>query len=107
MIVLIPAGAGVVHCGESLGSTEDHWRKAARTSGNENARSRVRFASFHRLQNFPEPLTISCSDLLFVLNSDMVYCGVYDNSLDNDNYNVAKGFNYHQGPVGQISSASL
>lgn len=36
-----------------------------------------------------------------VLNSDMVYCGVYDNSLDNDNYNVAKGFNYHQGPVRQ------
>ncbi|XP_063282212.1 glycogen debranching enzyme [Pelobates fuscus] len=29
---------------------------------------------------------------------DMVYCGVYDNNLDNDNYNRAKGFNYHQGP---------
>ncbi|MBN3273908.1 GDE enzyme, partial [Polyodon spathula] len=29
---------------------------------------------------------------------DMVYCGVYNNDLDNDNYNVAKGFNYHQGP---------
>uniref|UniRef100_A0A0E9X5V0 Glycogen debranching enzyme C-terminal domain-containing protein n=2 Tax=Anguilla TaxID=7935 RepID=A0A0E9X5V0_ANGAN len=29
---------------------------------------------------------------------DMVYCGVYDNALDNDNYNTAKGFNYHQGP---------
>ncbi|XP_028666965.1 glycogen debranching enzyme isoform X1 [Erpetoichthys calabaricus] len=29
---------------------------------------------------------------------DMVYCGVYDNALDNDNYNVSKGFNYHQGP---------
>ncbi|XP_050816886.1 glycogen debranching enzyme isoform X2 [Gopherus flavomarginatus] len=29
---------------------------------------------------------------------DMVYCGVYDNALDSDNYNVAKGFNYHQGP---------
>uniref|UniRef100_A0A8B9S668 Glycogen debranching enzyme n=1 Tax=Apteryx owenii TaxID=8824 RepID=A0A8B9S668_APTOW len=29
---------------------------------------------------------------------DMVYCGIYDNALDNDNYNVAKGFNYHQGP---------
>ncbi|KAK2843994.1 hypothetical protein Q5P01_010653 [Channa striata] len=32
---------------------------------------------------------------------DMVYCGVYDNALDNDNYNVAKGFNYHQGPLGE------
>ncbi|KAF7223093.1 glycogen debranching enzyme isoform X2 [Nothobranchius furzeri] len=29
---------------------------------------------------------------------DMMYCGVYDNALDNDNYNLAKGFNYHQGP---------
>nr|XP_055058383.1 glycogen debranching enzyme isoform X1 [Misgurnus anguillicaudatus]XP_055058385.1 glycogen debranching enzyme isoform X1 [Misgurnus anguillicaudatus]XP_055058386.1 glycogen debranching enzyme isoform X1 [Misgurnus anguillicaudatus] len=29
---------------------------------------------------------------------DMVYCGVYDNSLDNDNYNISRGFNYHQGP---------
>ncbi|XP_061489672.1 glycogen debranching enzyme isoform X1 [Rhineura floridana] len=29
---------------------------------------------------------------------DLVYCGVYDNALDNDSYNVAKGFNYHQGP---------
>ncbi|XP_008297524.1 glycogen debranching enzyme isoform X1 [Stegastes partitus] len=29
---------------------------------------------------------------------DMVYCGVYDNDLDNDNYNLSKGFNYHQGP---------
>ncbi|XP_041133692.1 glycogen debranching enzyme-like isoform X1 [Polyodon spathula] len=29
---------------------------------------------------------------------DMVYCGVYNNDLDNDNYNVTKGFNYHQGP---------
>ncbi|XP_059200245.1 glycogen debranching enzyme [Centropristis striata] len=29
---------------------------------------------------------------------DMVYCGVYDNALDNDNFNLAKGFNYHQGP---------
>ncbi|XP_030063489.1 glycogen debranching enzyme isoform X1 [Microcaecilia unicolor] len=29
---------------------------------------------------------------------DMVYCGIYDNALDNDNYNLSKGFNYHQGP---------
>ncbi|CAL8398012.1 unnamed protein product [Arctogadus glacialis] len=29
---------------------------------------------------------------------DMVYCGVYDNELDNDNFNLARGFNYHQGP---------
>lgn len=32
-------------------------------------------------------------------HSDMVYCGVYNNALDSDNYNLAKGFNYHQGPV--------
>lgn len=36
---------------------------------------------------------------LYLSNSDLVYCGVYDNALDNDNYNCAKGFNYHQGPV--------
>uniref|UniRef100_A0A8P4KHV3 Glycogen debranching enzyme n=1 Tax=Dicentrarchus labrax TaxID=13489 RepID=A0A8P4KHV3_DICLA len=29
---------------------------------------------------------------------DMVYCGVYDKNLDNNNFNQAKGFNYHQGP---------
>lgn len=34
----------------------------------------------------------------------MVYCGIYDNALDNDNYNVAKGFNYHQGPVRSLSA---
>lgn len=26
---------------------------------------------------------------------DMVYCGIYDNVLDNDNYNFVKGFNYY------------
>lgn len=36
----------------------------------------------------------------------MVYCGVYDNSLENDNYNLARGFNYHQGPVRSICTAS-
>ncbi|XP_071756275.1 glycogen debranching enzyme-like [Centroberyx gerrardi] len=29
---------------------------------------------------------------------DSVYCGVYTNNLDNENFNLAKGFNYHQGP---------
>ncbi|XP_072918859.1 glycogen debranching enzyme [Hemitrygon akajei] len=29
---------------------------------------------------------------------DLVYCGVYDNSMDCDNFNIAKGYNYHQGP---------
>ncbi|XP_071341644.1 glycogen debranching enzyme-like isoform X2 [Trachinotus anak] len=29
---------------------------------------------------------------------DMVYCGVYDINIDNENFNQAKGFNYHQGP---------
>ncbi|KAI7792667.1 putative glycogen debranching enzyme-like, partial [Triplophysa rosa] len=29
---------------------------------------------------------------------DMVYCGFYDNALDNDNYYCAKGYNYHLGP---------
>lgn len=47
----------------------------------------------------------SGSDLTgLCLCSDMVYCGVYDNSLDNDNYNLAKGFNYHQGPVSGTSA---
>lgn len=29
---------------------------------------------------------------------DQVYCGFYDNSIDNGNFNIAKGYNYHQGP---------
>lgn len=41
--------------------------------------------------------------LLLCCLSDLVYCGVYDNALDNDNYNVARGFNYHQGPVSPTS----
>jgi len=36
----------------------------------------------------------------------MVYCGVYDNALDDDNYNLAKGFNYHQGPVSVTTTCS-
>lgn len=39
-------------------------------------------------------------------SSDMVYCGVYDNALDNDNYNQARGFNYHQGPVSETQPTS-
>lgn len=39
-------------------------------------------------------------------SSDMVYCGVYDNALDNDNYNEARGFNYHQGPVSETELTS-
>lgn len=35
----------------------------------------------------------------------MVYCGVYDNALDNDNYNLARGFNYHQGPVSVMEAS--
>ncbi|XP_067846093.1 glycogen debranching enzyme [Heptranchias perlo] len=29
---------------------------------------------------------------------DQVYCGVYDNSIENDNFNISRGYNYHQGP---------
>ncbi|XP_043554828.1 glycogen debranching enzyme-like isoform X1 [Chiloscyllium plagiosum] len=29
---------------------------------------------------------------------DQVYCGVYDNSFDNGNFNISRGYNYHQGP---------
>ena len=31
--------------------------------------------------------------------SDYVYNGYYINSVDSSNYNTARGFNYHQGPV--------
>uniref|UniRef100_A0A672SGB7 Amylo-alpha-1, 6-glucosidase, 4-alpha-glucanotransferase n=1 Tax=Sinocyclocheilus grahami TaxID=75366 RepID=A0A672SGB7_SINGR len=41
--------------------------------------------------------SVSYKDV-YLFNSDLVYCGIYDNALDNDNYNCAKGFNYHQGP---------
>ena len=34
-----------------------------------------------------------------LLSSDYVYNGYYINSVDSGNYNTAKGFNYHQGPV--------
>lgn len=30
--------------------------------------------------------------------SDLKYRPNYDNALDNNDYDVAKGFNYHQGP---------
>lgn len=47
------------------------------------------------------------TDQFVCCSSDMVYCGVYDNALDNDNYNLAKGFNYHQGPVSQPNFSPL
>ncbi|CAN9506545.1 unnamed protein product [Ophioblennius macclurei] len=43
---------------------------------------------------------------------DLVYCGVYNVNLDNENFNQAKGFNYHQGtewlwPLGYFLRAKL
>lgn len=54
-------------------------------------------SAFHFYVSFL--LRLCLRNLFFLFCSDMVYCGVYDNALDNDNYNVARGFNYHQGPV--------
>ncbi|XP_069581806.1 glycogen debranching enzyme-like isoform X1 [Brachyistius frenatus] len=51
-----------------------------------------------------EALTVAEKKLLGPLGmktldpDDLVYCGVYNNNLDNDNFHQARGFNYHQGP---------
>lgn len=66
----------------------DHWEWRLLTL------SKVYLPSSHCVCGISRHLLMS--DLCF---SDMVYCGVYDNALDNDNYNLARGFNYHQGPV--------
>ena len=34
--------------------------------------------------------------------SDYQYNGYYINSVDSENYQTARGFNYHQGPVSYI-----
>lgn len=120
-----PWGSGVVHCGESLEGPGNGWEEAARTSGNEDLGSRVRYlqllviisrAKFFLFRSYCQEKLLAPLHLLihflyifswlvyywhhvYFSPSDMVYCGVYDNALDNDNYNVARGFNYHQGPV--------
>ena len=41
--------------------------------------------------------------IILISCSDYVYNGYYINSVDSSNYNTARGFNYHQGPVSGIA----
>lgn len=97
-------GSRAVYSGESLESSGDGWEKTPRTTGNEDPWPWVLYIYIFNSQMYCVCLMVKLTLMwhLCCHTSDMVYCGVYDNALDNDNYNLARGFNYHQGPVSGI-----
>jgi len=64
--------------------------------------SRCQAQNCSKLNHWPIIVYDVCDDVI-VLFSDFNYNGFYVNGDDSDDFKRAKGFNYHQGPVSEMS----
>ena len=63
----------------------------------------VRFKGMISGVSFSKRECIALIYLNMLSCSDYVHNGYYINSVDSSNYNTARGFNYHQGPVSGVA----